>query len=367
MSQPQASYAGEAYLAPVLLVSEYYSSNAGNDPSGNKTEDQVTSVAPSLTATYKTVSTDLNVSYGVTATLHYDNSRFNTLSQTGSLGIKTALSERTAAQASGAISFTHDSLSADDTTGIQVGRTNILTNSYMLGLSHSLSEKDLLALSMINSSVEYAKQGLIDTRTYSANAVYTHTISEETTVSLGYTYSLFNFRSTSNSSIDTHALRLGLTKAFSPRLTTSLSAGVNYSPLLDNDSLDYNADASLAYKLKRISMGASYTRSINASSGLLDELSQTESYHATASVTTTKNTALFLSGNYSTNRSKPSSSLDTTSYSTGISGEWKPRYWLSTSIGYTYFNQNSESATAVDIDSETIFVNITLTPRPWRL
>ncbi|MFQ5330297.1 MAG: hypothetical protein ACE5D4_09970 [Thermodesulfobacteriota bacterium] len=359
-------------MQPSLQIEESYDSNFFSMGSaGNPDDTFVTTTTPALRLSYTRKHFSFDIYYG-----HH----FRYLSRTSdttddgenrsTLALEVPLSENTAVSVNDIFSFVDDSGAAtgnDAVTGIQTERTERISNTFSIVANHAFTPQTTATLSLSDASEILLNSTLIDSRTDSAALAINHQLSDRTSVDMTYGYSLFTFDDGgSETDTESHSFHVGLSEQVSPTFSMNLSGGASYT--LDvNDSYDVTGQAGLAKTFQRSSFSLSYSRALTHSSGLIAEVSLSDSVSARWSYTATNTVELGIYGTYSKEESESTGSVDTDSYTAGLDGTWRPYSWLTLSAGYSHLQQWSAGTIGLDLSRDQATVTATVTPAGWSL
>jgi len=363
---------GGVVLQPSLHIEESYDSDFFSSGStGNPEDTFVTTTTPSLSITYTGRHLSLDVYYG--HHFRYLSSTSDTTDDgenRSSIALDLPLSESTAMSVNDTFSFVDDSANTSDgttATGVQTERTERLANTVSLAINHSFSPRTTASISLSDSSETFLNSSLIDSRTDSTSLAVVHQLSDRSSIDMNYGYSLFTFDDGgSETDTESHSLHLGMSERISPTFLVSLSGGASYTIGVD-DSYDVTGQAALTKEFQRSSVGLNYSRGVTHSSGLVAEVSLTDSFTARWSYTVSNTADFRVYGTYSKEQSESAGSVDTDSYTAGLDGEWRPYSWLSLGAGYSHLEQMSSGSIGLDISRDQASVTITLTPQGWSL
>jgi len=368
---PQAVRGGVS-MQPSLRIEERYDSNFFSEGSELNPEDTfVTTATPSLRLAYTRQYFLFDVSYSHHFRyLSRTSETINDGESRASLALDLPLSEKTTLSAGDVFSFVDDSVSASDEApgaGIHTIRTERMTNTFSLGLSHAFTPQTTALLTLSDFVEIFPDSSLIDTRRDSADLVTSHQITDRTSISMTYGYSLFTFDSVGGEdSTESHSLSFGISARVSPSFSWSLSGGTAYTPG-NEDDYSLIGQAGLTKTSQQSSFHLSYLREVANTSGLAAEVSINDALSARWSYAASSATSIGIYGTYSMNQSETAGNADTTTYTAGLDGTWSPYSWMSLGVGYSHLQQRADGALGTDLSRDQVFVTITATPAEWSL
>lgn len=283
---------------------------------------------------------------------------------------------------------------------LQTLRSDIINNALSASLKHKFTDAVSGNLSWNNNMAEYDDNSLIDTRGDTVSAEGSFKLSSRTETSVKYSYSsMFFDAEEAGVTIESHQLSLSIKQAFSESFSGLLSAGAYYSPgitstpslltdssevdesteTVEDEVADENGDGDssdsswigklfVTKKFRDSTLKIGYSRGVTDSSGLTSELNVSESVFMRWSSRLGKRFNLSIHGNYSKNQSRPSNEIDVTSYGGGINGSWKALSWMSINLGYSHYQQDSNSDTLTRrFNQDKGIITILIRPEKIRL
>jgi hypothetical protein len=348
-------------LIPSLRLGERWDSNPFLRGEGEEVNhDFLTELSPQITVRSITRGVRVSGSYRLDSRHYARYRQLDFISHNANIAVNAEISKTSSLSIGDSFRFTPDSLEATD-IGVQTRRTDILSNTLFVLMEHDFSRAASASLRLTDSILEFEGEGLVDTRTDSAelSGIYSLRTDTRITISYGFTNYHFNVPDGDND-IESQSLRLAMNRQFSPAVSASVSAGAVYTPDVDND-LDWTARAGFmaAYRLSSYSLD--YSRSITNSSGLADEINVRDSASMRLNYIFSRFFNTTLSGSLSKNRSEPSGRLDTTSYTAVIACVWRPYSRLSFDANYSHFQQWAEGVLGENLKRDQVFIGITAT------
>jgi hypothetical protein len=356
----------DVVIKPSIMLSERYDSNIFfRSRDQGVVSDFLTSAGPQIEIGNEQKGFRLAALYRFNSTYYARHQEFH-LSHNATLTMDKEISKALLLTVGDSFFYTQDSLEAT-TTGIQIRRTDITSNTIFINTVYKFTNITSMDVRLSDSILEFEDPTLVDTRTDSAALSGIFMMTANTSANTTYTFTNYSFdRPGTMENIESHSLELGLTHRLSPSMVTNLSGGTVYTPSI-NDSYDWIASAELTKSFQVSSITAGYSRTTSNTSGLTDQLNINETYSLQWNYTLTSSSNISLFGNYIKNRTEPVATVDITSYNAGVSGNWRPYAWMTLGLGYIYFQQQAGGSVGTDIEREQVFVNISITPAEWRL
>ncbi|MBI5343768.1 MAG: hypothetical protein HZB83_00250, partial [Deltaproteobacteria bacterium] len=281
----------------------------------------------------------------------------DSISHYASAGMKAELSEKTKLEAKEVFTYTKESLEAAE-TGIQTGRGGILSNTVSLMVEQATGQKTSFAVNLSDNVMRFDSPSAIDSRTSVAGIKGTYKMRETLSLNANYAFTAFLFDQ-SDSDFETHSLQAGFTHQPSPGINIDVSGGAVYTQ--KRETRDWIGEARLRKAAERSSFDIGYSRRSSNTSGLTDTGSINERYTLRWAYMLTELSDLALSGNYSTNKTRPVAVVDQSSYGAEIAWTWRAYKWLALSAGASHFQQRSDGAVGFDVSRYNVFVNIAAT------
>jgi len=356
----------DVVIKPSIIISEKYDSNIFfRSRDQGVVSDFLTSAGPQIEIGNEQKGFRLAALYRFNSTYYAKHQEFH-LSHNATLTMDKEMSKALLLTVGDSFFYTQDSLEAT-TTGIQIRRTDITSNTIFINTVYKLTNITSMGVRLSDSILEFEDPTLVDTRTDSAALSGIFMMTANTSATTTYTFTNYSFdRPGSMENVESHSLALGLSHHSSPTLIINLSGGAVYTPSI-NDSYDWIASAELTKSFQVSSITAGYSRTTSDTSGLTDQLNINETYSLQWNYTLTSSSNISLFGNYIKNYTEPVATVDIISYNAGISGNWRPYSWMTLGLGYIYFQQQAGGSAGADIEREQVFVNISITPVEWRL
>ena len=362
-------------ITPSVTIMEQYDSNAGfTDDSQTVESDYETSISPRLEIVSDNSSSQFRGSYQMNSRFYTRDSDLNYTAHSLNLGLSMPLSENTSLSIGDTFTSSMDSREVDETAA-QTRRTRIISNSASLELSHQLSQKSSVAFSLSDNVSKYDDPAFLDTRTDSASLAGTYQWTPEMSTKMSYEYSIYEFDDNgveSEIKSETVELTIGYVKLFSPTLSVNIiSLGGSYISSTDSGSgYTLIADANLIKNFQLSTINLSYYRGVRGASSLSTDLTINESLTAGWNYTVSRTFNVGISGSVSKNRSRPSRSVDSTTYNGGINCGWLPKSWLNVAAGYSHLRQESDTTlvddVVGDISRDLVYINLSAAYNNWR-
>ena len=357
----------DVVIKPSIIISEKYDSNIFfRSRDHDVVSDFLTSAGPQIELANEQKGFRLAALYRLNSTYYARHQEFH-LSHNATLTMDKEISKALLLTVGDSFFYTQDSLEAT-TTGIQIRRTDITSNTIFINTVYKLTNITSVSVRLSDSILEFEDPTLVDTRTDSAAFSGIFMMTTNTSVNTTYTFTNYSFDRPGNmENIESHSLELGLSHHLSSTLLTNLSGGAVYTPSILNDNYDWTATAEFTKSFQVSSITARYSRPTSDTSGLTNQLSINETHSLRWNYTLTSSSDISLFGNYIKNYTEPVATVDIISYNAGISGNWRPYSWMTLGLGYIYFQQQAGGSVGTDIEREQVFVNISITPVEWRL
>ncbi len=350
-------------LRPSIAVTERYDSNPYY-MSEDARYDFFTSLSPRIEFGKEEKRYTLRGAYGLNSMYYARDQNLNYTSHNASLMVEAMVSKNLTIGLGDTFTYTQESLEATD-VGIQVGRGDILSNSVSADINYILSQRTHTGMTLSSSILDFKTSGLLDTRTDSSTIFinYESTPGRTFNVNYGVSNLLFNAPD-GGQSILSHSLSLGMTGQLSPTLSFGLSGGAVYIPDI-GDHYNWTADLSIEKTFQRSTLSLAYTRGVTNTSGLTDEVNINDRLSAGWDLSLSRLFSVSLYSGFSKSRSEPEGIVDLISYDGGITCMWQPYTWMNMGIGYSHFQQWSDTYIGGDISRDQVFVNLT-TFTEWR-
>jgi len=355
-------YAAEYTADLSLTVSEQYNDNLFLDHS-NKVSDYITSIAPVLALSTRTVQSDIAINYSPTLFLYKDNSDNNNVSHQASIlghyrvteGLTLGLSD-TFLQTRQS-SLVRAAVGAGPITSGQ-GQERITTNTLSGDLAYKLTGKITL---LGNADYTYTdtQTGTGDVSTYSGGLGANYLFNERTTFRVKATYTFFHYTisgdATSNSYI------AGVNYKLTPTIIADAFGGVVITRIDQPSSSDtgFTGGLSVTKTFERGTASLSFVQDVIAGFESSSPVrSQTVLLRYSAPVTASLDASI--SGFYS--RYRPigiavSSGATINRNDTGGTADLTYRLlpWLSAIVSYTYINSDAQ------VDKSSSYINNVIT------
>lgn len=361
--------AGILVIKPSLRVEESYDNNAYGLSSGNEEGALVTTVAPQIEFINEYKELRISGNYSLASRYNYYNSDRNYMTHNSGLGItwNRGMTRNTSLSLSDFASTSYSTTDSFQVTdiGIQIRRSGVFSNTATVTLSHMMSQLNSVSVTASDSFLKYDDSSSIDTRTDSASINFTRQFMSLMSANASYTYTNFHFERSMRDDTQTHSFQLGVSKQFPLYLILNLSGGAVYSGEI-SDKYDWTSQVSLSKRFEMSSIGLAYSRGVTTSSGLTDEININDRGTLTWSRPFTRTMNMVLSGAYSQNHTEPTSALQSTSYDTSISADWRPEPWISIGVSYSHFQQWFDGPSGSGFMKNQVLMSVTASPEGWR-
>lgn len=351
---------------PSLTLEERYDSNVRFRSKGEGvTSDFISTASPGLSLDYTRPLYTLKTDYSLFANYHTRKHDLNSVNHRASLDIDMDLTKRIKLSAGDRFYYTKDSLQALP-TGIQLARTDILSNTVFAGAGYQATPKADVSLTLTDHVIHFKEPALIDSTTKAAALSGGYKYNPEGTARLTYTFTNFHFDPPDGRTIDSHALRLGISENVTSTLAVQLAGGAVYTPNLNGAKYFITGDASISETYKDSAISLAYSRRVTNPTGLSSELNINDTVSFTLDQTIDQNTKAKVFGGIAKNRSEPSGRVDVNSYYVGLAGSYKATEWMTLGIGANLFQQWTGDDLSIGLRRNQVFINVTFTGGEWR-
>lgn len=355
------------FLRPSITLEERFDDNvrfAGVASGGDN--DLVSTATPQLKYLRDSVRTRIEAHYRLDANYHAMNPELNYLSHNAGADLNYELTKQTRLHIGDGFSYTKDSLQYM-TTGIQLTRTNITSNTATIGAGTQLTRRTDASLSYTNHIQSFDDPALIDSTTHTVSLGSGYKYSSTGAARASYAYTAYDFgNNTESRSLGSHGITLGLSEKVTSSMKANLSGGAVYVPNLDGNDFLFVANAGLEQTYGDSVLSLLYSRQTTNPSGLSNEISVNDRVDFTWGHSVKKNLNFTVFGGLARNKSEPSGSVDVNSYNAGFKGAWQPYKWMTVGAGVTHFEQWAKDDLASSLRRNQIFLNITFTGPEWR-
>ncbi len=355
-------------VRPVLSLSEQYSNNPASSPRGREGKhDYITIVSPGLILNLQKPKFSITGRYDLSIEKFANRSELDKVTHSADITLSNQISSRTHYVLSDRFAFIPDSVDATQSE-ILVERTDILSNSAAFSLTHTL--RPLLDVDIIlsDSITDFDNDAFTDSRKDEVSSGVEYKATSQTALNGRYRFQRFSFNQ-DDKVVLTHALTAGFTHNLSTGFSLSASVGGNYND--DTDKFDFivngDIDFTKGIETRTTKFTINYRRDINTATGLASETSTTQSLGLNINTTATRALSFLLTGNVSQTKSDITSSVDIVSYRAGVSAAYRFNSWLTSSLGYNHYKQDSDGTSGDDIKRDTVIFTITASPAGWSL
>lgn len=363
------SPAGDAMAANILLkpsitVEESYDSNPNLGSVQNAKEDFITSVLPQIALSLYRKGLSMSLNYGLNMRLYSNEPELNYISHSGKADSKMDLSEKTSITLSDSISYTKDSLQADN-AGIQTSRVGILSNTAAFSLSQRVNQLNTVTLRGSDSFSKFDDPGFIDSRTDSAGIELSRELTPLRSVNVSYTYTNFMFENNLQNNLNTNSFQAGIIERLTNDTSLNLAGGIVYFGDIST-KYDWTVRTGLSKRLDKSFISIGYSRGVTTSSGLTDEINISDRGAVTWSQTLAKSLNMTLAAGYSENNTETTANIRTKSYDASIRADWTPNPMFLVGLGYSRFQQWAEGTLGNDLTRDQLFISVTALSDGWR-
>jgi hypothetical protein len=354
---------GEGFtLTQTISTSLMYESNANLAPTTGKPEsDYSLRITPKIELMKETGTSSIKGFYSPTGDVYFKHHDLDSLSHYAGLDMSKELSEKTSIKLDELFGFSKD-IHTVSTSGIQVSRGDVVSNTVAAGVTRKLSARSSVGLTLTDALTQIkSSTGTTNGRADSAGLSGSFAATETTSLTAGYTFSKFFFNSpTEKGSTESHSVLLGVVQSFPYSLDVTLSGGAAYSPSL-KDQYTALYGAGIKKSFQRSSVTFDYSRSL-VNTGLLSKfLNVTDTYTLKWAYKVTESIDAGAAGFYSTNKTRPVAEVDITSWGYSVDGSWRPYSWMTVGGSYTHFMQTSKGTIGADFKRDDVSVNVTFT------
>jgi hypothetical protein len=279
--------------------------------------------------------------------------------------------------------FGYGSLTGDEGVGLQGGLTPVtsvlttrgqqITNTFITEMDVNLTPRSSFTVLGGYSLLHYFdnQPNLLNSTTVTAQAGYNRKVTAKDTLAVLYRFSDFQY-SALNQSINDHVVQLSYGRRVTGRLAFQVAAGPEYTlfetPILQNSAgtafstsqLNWSANASFTYQLRRASFRASYFHGVSAGSGVTAG-SINDNVTASLSKQLTRTVTGAINGGYARNQALaiPGFGIYSQNYDYAFGGVSLSRPWgrsLNLSLSYQAQYQFSNDAFCVGVTCGTSVV-----------
>jgi hypothetical protein len=227
------SQRGPMTLFPSISISEEYNDNVHLD-NQNRQWDFITNISPAITLAINQPSYQLSAGYTFTGQLYAREPNLNQVFQSqnfvanGSYGGERGLT----LTASDFFAYNQDT-SLVSANGFSTGRERSLSNTFTPGLAWQMTQLNTLSLSASYYMLRFLSSGGgIDSDTYTVNIGLTHAFTPRLSGNIGYGITYLKDHSQENSTVS-HLPSVGLSYQLTRTLTASASGGPAITTLQD--------------------------------------------------------------------------------------------------------------------------------------
>lgn len=348
-------------LRQTVSTSLSYDNNASivaDDENG--VSDFYMTIEPGISLSQEHRTYRLNADYTFSALFYLDNSSLNTFNHAASAGLSMDLSRSNSFSLTETFGYTRDSRDTT-TTGIQISRARIYSNSLTAGLTHMLGQRTSIGLTLEDRLLILKGANASDSRTDSASLNGGFQLTDSTSLNTSYTFTNFYFNAAGvKNTFTSHSVQVGASQLITPSLRFSLSGGAVYTPSI-SEHYDWILTSNLSKVFEKTSVSLGYTRSLLNASGLTTQLNISERFLGNLAHSFTSATSLAIFGNYSLNHTKPVATVDMRSYEVGVSLHWVIKSWLTATLGGSHFEQEALGTLGSDMRRDNLYISFNIT------
>ncbi len=277
------------------------------------------------------------------------------------------------------------------TQGVFTSRSNAFLNRAGVTLGYAWTSRLQTSLAYSNQYRHFFSNGFQDSLRHTGSFSGSYRATKYTTVTSSYSYGQTEFlgKSTQGTSADriiTHSPSLGLTHAFTPSLSGTISAGVSFVkqvgateqvPVAGGGTQEravggkfmtsYIGGVNLTKTFQRGSMGVSANQTIGSGGGLASQATRTRTITGQGDYAVTPRMNAFASVGWAQNDSIGGNALDSITYRVQTGLVYSLTQWLSGNISYSRIDQRSKGTIATDVVVNQVFLSLTAVADPWFL
>ena len=380
-------------LTPSLSVSEVYNDNLFFSETDLE-RDFATYISPRMTLVYQSKNITLSSSYRGTLQLYSRRSDANQYAQAVAFDLGLPLLSRTIkgfdVQVTESISFTPElpafsfadlpqeigeevpvsetrTLIAPDTftaanEGIQVGRRDAFVNNAGITVSYGWSSRFNTSLSYTNQITLFKGSELQDSMNHNAGLETEYEWSDRTRLTASYRLGVSERQR--GEAIIFHSFLIGVGHRISPALSGDINVG---GTIIRDEPAQLNLRLQIAKNYELGSLSAQYYQAVGTGGGLATSATLSQRVLGRATRSLGRNITGFVRLAYSRNISLSGEDLDIRTFNavTGVSVGLLS--WLSGSLSYSYFNQQSRGIAGTDGERNQVMLTLGATIPSWRL
>lgn len=373
---PYAASAG-VVIAPTVSGGVTYDSNAYLRSEGANQEiggDLISTLTPQVSVENEGRRLNFRGAYSITGAYYMLNPETNSIGHNANAAVEATVSKKTVMTLMEYFRYSKESLGATS-IGIMTTERDVIYNDAFVSINQVVSTKTTADVQLGNSIMKFGDPRFVDLQTDRIGGTLNYMLSELTSFSSSYNYSVVSFKSNSTAPpIYNHAVELGVARHLSPTLELNLTGGVMYrtgdvdsSGAQTSDQLDWTGHLNLMKSFASSTLNLGYSRHITTTSGLTDSEGVTERYIVRYARPLTAKSDLNVFCEYTNHYTKPETLLDIQSLSAGVNSGRRINKWLTLSFGFNHFQQFSTGEVGNDISSERVFLNFTAVPEMRRL
>jgi len=354
---------GEGYtLTQTVSTSLMYESNANLAPTSGKPEsDYSLNISPRTELLKEAPGFKLLGFYMPSGHAYFSHHDLDSLSHSAGVDMSVDLSEKSVFTASDVFGYSKD-IRGVTLTGIQVSRSNVLSNAASVGLTHKVTPRTSVGIAVSDALTQINDpSGVTLGRTDTASVTGDFAATETTAVTANYSFTKYFFNSPAEKgSIDTHSVLLGVVQQFPYSLEVKLSGGAAYTPSLTNQ---YTAlyGAGITKSFQRSTVSLDYSRSLINTALISKELNVDDRYSLKWTYKVSESVDASATGFYATDRTKPVAEVDITTWGYSVDGAWRPYSWMTLAADYSHFTQTSKGTIGSGFKSDDVSVSVTFT------
>lgn len=377
---------GTVTLSPSFSVSESYNDNLFFTET-NREADFTTLVGPSFKLAYESLNLTLEGVYRGAAEFHARHPEANKYAQSASFdlgipflsrqirGVEVRVTENlnftpeVPAYSFGIVpeqpgAATPSSQAQQTGGGIQVPRTDTLTNNAGLKLGYDWSPILKTTISYLNTVTRYRGTELNDSMTHRVGLDETYQWSPRTQWTNSYSAAVTIYENANNEVV--HRLSTGVAYQMSP--TLSINGNIGFGVVSGIGKISgLIVETGLSKQFSQSSLSLSYAQNIGTGGGLITGSTLYRVVGMQYRQTVGQYTSAYLRIGYANNRSLSGEALIVSSYTAETGINVRLFSWLSGNLGYSYLNQQSLGTIGQDGQRNLVMFGLTASAPPWRI
>jgi len=274
-------------------------------------------------------------------------------------------------------------------TGVFTTRASAFNNNAGVTLGYAWTPRLHSSLGYTNQYLHFFSSGFQDSLRHNGRTSLSYRVTDQTSVTPSYSYSQTTFlgkstQETRGDKIITHSPMLGVSHAFTPSLTVSLSGGVSFvkqigaeeeipgtgpPPVLRKIPEKFrrrvigSANISKTYAQGRLTLN--FSQSVGTGGGLAAQATRTRQLTARVNHALSRRLNAFGSFGWADNQSIDGNAFDSTTYRIQAGLGYSFASWLFGNFNYSHINQISAGSAANDLNVDQFFLGLTAVADPW--